>query len=256
MNFIRYRESLNEIKKLAENYINLNKMDLARLQTLNEECIFAKGDLISSFTSLVGDLEDGLTLLIDRLEAIKKDLGRISGPDGTLEDILQLEDAWRNTLDLQKNIRSLVGPNRQEVRAEDVETGANGTIPPETTPAAIDKTGPADDLQELVVLAREEAAAGAEAAEAASKPVINSPPPAQVKVVKKDQHDNTPSGKKTVDHNGSPKKAQHNKKDQKHPPSHNTVKPLPVGKIYGEAEKKLMEEINKNIELIKSNKKK
>ncbi|MFZ5647965.1 MAG: hypothetical protein ACOY30_10150 [Bacillota bacterium] len=254
MNFDRYRESLEKIKKLAENYINLNKSDLARLNTLNEECLTTKEDFVKSFTSLVNEVEDGLTVLIDRFEAIKNDLDRISGPEGTLEDILQLETAWRNAFDLQGNIRMLISPQTLETLAEagDREAAA-GSASSDTSPEKTPGSGIADSAGEIAALARQEAAAGAESP--AIEPAQAATPPSQVKAVKKEIHENKPANKSHEENNT--KKAQHHKKDQKIQPSgQNTIKSLPVSKIYGEAEKKLMEEINKNIELLKSNKKK
>lgn len=257
MNFDRYRESLDQIKKLAENYINLNKSDLARLNTLNEECLAMKEDFVKSFALLVDEVEDGLTVLIDRLEAIKKDLGKISGPEGTLEDIVQLETVWRNASGLRENILTITNP-KKESRSEEGSgeaAAAGGPVLPATEAAPGGELP--EDVREQVVLAREEAAAGVEKSVAAVEPVQATAGPRQIKPVKKEMPGGKPVNRKPEENNSSAKKAQPDKKEQRpNPQGQNTIKTLPVNKIYGEAEKKLMEEINKNIEIIKGNKKK
>lgn len=239
MNFERYRESLHQIQMLAGNYINLNKSDLARLNTLNEECVAMKEYFVKSFSTLVDEVEDGLTVLIDRLEAIKEDLGRTSGPEGTLEDIVQLEAVWRSSFDLRENIL-VIASRKVEGRPEEGHSEADKDSGPAAAfPEAAPGPGLPGDIRGQVTLAREEAAAGAEKSVAAE-------------VAK-----GKPTNKKPDEYNSNSQKAQQGKKEQKpHQPAQNTIKPLPVSKIYGEAEKKLMEEINKNIELIKGNKKK
>ncbi|MFZ5651430.1 MAG: hypothetical protein ACOY4I_11330 [Bacillota bacterium] len=257
MNFGRYRESLHQIQMLAGNYINLNKSDLARLNTLNGECVAMKEDFVKSFSSLVDEVEDGLTVLIDRLEAIKEDLGRISGPEGTLEDIVQLEAVWRSAFDLRENILKITS-GKAEVRPEEGHGEAAAASGPAVAfPEAAPDPGLPGDIREQVTLAREEAAAGAEKSVAAIEPAQAPASPQQIKPLKKEVAEDKPTSRKNDESNSSSKKAQQGKKEQKpHQPAQNTIKPLPVSKIYGEAEKKLMEEINKNIELIKGNKKK
>lgn len=255
MNFNRYRESLHQIQMLAGSYINLNKSDLARLNTLNGECVAMKEDFIKSFSSLVDEVEDGLTVLIDRLEAIKKDLGRTSGSEGTLEDIVQLEAVWRNAFDLRENILAITS-RKAEGRPEEGHSEAAKDYGPAAFPEAAPDQGLPGDIRGQVTLAREEAAAGAERSVAAIEPT-QTPAAPQIKTLKKESAEGKPTNKKPYENNNSSQKAQQGKKEQKpHQPAQNTIKTLPVSKIYGEAEKKLMEEINKNIELIKGNKKK
>lgn len=257
MNFDRYRESLDQIQKLAENYINLNKPDLTRLNNLNEECLVMKEGFVKSFASLVDEVEDGLTVLIDRLEAIKKDLGKISGPEGTLEDIVQLETVWRNASVLRENILTITNPEKERrLEVYSGEASAAGEPVPRVPEAALGGKLP-EDVRDQVVLAREEAAAGAENSVAAVLPVQAQADRQQIKPVKKEMPGGKPAAKKPEENNSSAKKAQPQKKEQRPaPPVQNTIKALPVNKIYGDAEKKLMEEINKNIEIIKGNKKK
>ena len=217
MNFDRYRETMTQVQKLADNFSSLKKADLTELHRLNVECLSLGEEIVNSFTTLVEEIEDGLTLLLDRLEQIKKDLGRISGPDGTLGDILLLEPAWSQANTLRGSIRALLHPAGSEAVGKD-------------TPGP-EKEG--KEVQELIGLARKEAAAASEKSEAAK-----TPPP--VRIQKKEEQE------------------QSQKKNGKITPADSVKKPAPLNlnKNAGDAEKKLMAEITKNIEAIKSSKKK
>lgn len=237
MKYERYRESILNIKKLAENYTSLNQSELHELHRLNAQCLAMKEGIVSSFKSVVDELEDGLTQLIDRLEQMKKDADRISGPEGTLEDTLQLESAWQNTESLLNNIRILLNPGTQNPGNKD---GRSDTK---------EKTS----IHELVVLSRNEAAVATEKSTAAKLPAPEVPSPP--KILRNEGQDRQSNNKKPDDQNHSKKVQQ--KKDQKvpHTGQFNT-KPLPVNKTCGDTEKKIIEEISKNMELIKGSKKK
>lgn len=217
MNFDLYRENMSRVQKLADNFSSLKKADLNELNRLNAECLSLGEEIVKSFTTLVEEIEDGLTQLIDRLEQIKKDLGKISGPDGTLGDILLLESAWSQTNTLRSSIRALLHPAVSEAAVTD-------------TPGTQKEV---KEVRELIGLARKEAAAASEKSEAAKLP-----PP--VKIQKKEEQ------------------VQPQKKNGKITTADSVKKPAPlsINKNVGDAEKKLMAEITKNIEAIKSSKKK
>lgn len=249
MKYERYRESILNIKKLAENYTSLNQSELNELHRLNAQCLEMKVGIVSSFKSVVDQLEDGLTLLIDQLEQMKKDADRISGPEGTLEDTLQLESAWQNTESLLNNIRILLDPGTQNHGNKEGKSDVKVFVcPPEPDPAPLKPS-----IHELVVLSRNEAAIATEKSTAAKLPAPEAPSPP--KILRNESQDRQSNNKKPDVQNNS-KKAQQ-KKDQKVP--HNgqfNTKPLPVNKTCGDTEKKIIEEISKNMELIKGNKKK
>jgi len=249
LKYERYRESMLNIKKLAENYTGLNQSELHELHRLNAQCLAMKDGIISSFKSVINELEDVLTLLIDRLEQMKKDADRISGPEGTLEDTLLLEPAWQNTESLLNNIRILLGPGTQNPGNGDGRSDAKGLagLPePDTAPSK-------QVIHELVVLSRTEAAVATEKTTAAKQPVQEVPSAA--KTLRNEGQDRHSINKKPDDQNNG-KKAQQ-KKDQKVPhASQFNAKALPVNKTCGDTEKKIIEEISKNMELIKGSKKK
>lgn len=218
MNFDRYRDSMAQIQKLADNYASLTKADLSDLHRLNTECLSLSEGIVKTFSSLVDEIEEGLTLLLDRLDQIKKDLGKISGPEGTLGDILKLEPAWNNINSLRGSIRALLDTSAPAAGAD----AADNPPAPPTDGKAAPQARDSKDVKDLIVLAQKEAAATAEKSQA-------SRPAPHVKVQKKEGPDQ--------------------KKDSK--PSS-----LVLNKNVGEAEKKLMAEISKNIEAIKGNRKK
>jgi hypothetical protein len=235
LNFNAYRDSIKELQNLAANYTRLNKSDLDHMKTLNEKCLSMKEEAILSFSGMVEKVEEGLTGLIDRFEQIKKELAASSGPQGTLEDALRLEPAWLQTNDLYSALQLLTGMESPPVK--------NESAPAAGQPEARDQKQP-QGVQGLIAAARKEAAAAVEkpavnikAAPAGGKPAtIN-----QVKLGQSVRQDN--------------KKSPAAKKEQKPVSGVFPAKPLPVAKVCGEAEQKLMEEINKNIEMIKSKKK-
>jgi len=249
LKYERYRESILNIKKLAENYTSLNQSELHELHRLNAQCLAMKEGIISSFKSVVDELEDGLTLLIDRLEQMKKDADRISGPEGTLEDTLQLESAWQNTESLLNNIRILLGPGTQNSGNKDGRSDSNGLVGPPEPDAAPSKPS----THELVVLSRNEAAVATEKTTAVKLPAPEVP--SAPKTLRNEGQDRHSNNKKPDDQNNI-KKAQQ-KKDQKVPHAGQfNAKALPVNKTCGDTEKKIIEEISKNMELIKGSKKK
>lgn len=248
MKYELFRESMQNIKKLAENYTNLNQSELNELQRLNAQCLSMKEGIIASFKSVVDELEDGLPLLIDRLAQMKKDADRISGPEGTLEDTLQLESAWRNSEGLINNIRLLLGPGTEKSGSKDGTSDTIGLVGPPVAVTALSKTG----VHEQLALSRNEAAAATEKATAAKLPYQDPLAPKALKSGEPDRHSNN---KKPDDQNNAKKNLQ--KKDQKGPHAgHFNSKALPVNKSCGETEKKIIEEISKNMELIKGSKKK
>lgn len=229
MSFDRFRESITKIQRLTDNFTSLKKSDLNELNRLNTECLSLNEEILKSFSSLVDEIEEGLTLLLDRLDQIKKDLGRISGPEGTLGEILQMEPAWSRVSALHSNIRSLLESPQDSAGQDDAAGGGqtaagakDGADPPAARDAGLE-AGPKEPgkVQDLIGLARKEAAASNEKSPAA-KPV-----PAV-------------------------------KNQKKIPPPGQNAKPavLALNKNCGETEKKIMEEISKNIEAIKSSKKK
>lgn len=250
MNFDRYRESITQIQKLADNLPSLTRVDLAELNRLNEECLSFNEEIVKSFSALVDEIEEGLTLVLDRLDQIKHDLSKISGPEGTLGDILQLECAWSRAVALRDNIRAMIGLSGLE-SVERLETGIHTPSPGEKVPPSPEPAKGEKDLQDLIGLARKEAAAAVEKAPAA-KPV-----PA-AKIQKKEEQENKAGGKKPAEADPPAQKNQAQKKDLKIIPPNPKAVPASVtlGKNIGEAEKKLMAEITKNIEAIKSSKKK
>lgn len=229
MSFDRFRESITNIQKLSDNLTSLKKADLNELYRLNAECLSLNEEIVKSFSDLVDEIEEGLTLLLDRLDQIKKDLARISGPEGTLGDILQMEPAWSGVNALHGNIRSLLESPQYPAgrdtatKSSQAEAGPKVDTPsPAAKEAALDaESKESKEIQDLIGIARKEAAASAEKAPAA-KPVP----------VAKNQ--------------------------KKVPPQAHNSKPalLSLNKNCGETEKKLMEEITKNMEAIKSSKKK
>ncbi|MCL6477764.1 MAG: hypothetical protein K6T65_05055 [Peptococcaceae bacterium] len=240
MNFDRYRASIIQVQQMADNFTSLKREDLSRLNSLNAECISLHEEIVKSFSSLVDEIEDGLTLLLERLDQIKKDLAKTSGPNGTLGDILQLEPVWRQANALHHNIRDILGPGSQDAARRD-ESGNNNAPDTAAAPAQETRT-----VQEIIGPAREEAAAALEKSTAA------------VKTQKKDGQESGQGNKKPSETKMIAQKGQLPKRDQKLPPPGQNTKlaPLIIDKNLGETEKKLVEEITKNIEIIKSNKKK
>ncbi|MFZ5631753.1 MAG: hypothetical protein ACOY40_02805 [Bacillota bacterium] len=236
MNFDRFRESIIHVQKMADNFTALKREELSELNRLNTECISLHKEIVKSFSSLVDEIENGLTLLLDRLDQIKKDLAKTSGPEGTLGDILQLEPAWRQADALRNNIREILGPGPQDP-ARQAESGQDNL--PNAEPPKESKA-----VRELIGLAREEAAVAVEKSTAA------------VKTEKKDGRENSQDNKKPAETKSIVQKGQQQKKDQKLTPPAKSPAPLVMNKNLGEAEKKLVEEITKNIEMIKSSKKK
>lgn len=231
LSFNRYRESLAYIQKMAGNYTSLSRAGLAELNRLNTECVSLNEEIVKSFSSMVDEIEEGLTHLLDRLDLIKKDLNRISGPEGTLGDILKLEPIWSRTEALRGSIRSLLESEQKPgcrdepgkaVQAASGEVGGSPAVPGYAQDAKESR-----EIQDLIGLARKEAAAAAEKSPAAKvAPAAKAVPAAKM-----------------------PKKA---------PPPGQSPKPavLQLKKECGENEKKIMEEISKNIEAIKNSKKK
>lgn len=234
MNFERYRETIKRIQKLADNFSSMTRSDLSELNKLNGECLSFNEEMVKSLTALVDEIEDGLTLLLDRLGQIKKDLVKISGPEGTLGELLQMEAVYLRAAALRENIREML-KTPGEVPAPLEDTGAS--------PAS-------GDLKNLIGLARKEAAAAVEKAPA---PKIATP----AKVQKKEDPVVRPENKKPVEAVQPAPKASPSKKDQKPAPPRQggPAAPITLAKEIGEAEKKLMAEITKNIEAIKSKKK-
>lgn len=226
MNFVEYRDSIKELQSLASNYTRLSKSDLERMTLLNEKCLTLKEYAVSSFSQMVRKVEDGLTGLIDRFDQLKKELEAITGPEGTLEDALKLEPAWLQTNDLYNSLQLLTEsktlPEKNQTAA--AEMPGKGERP--------DKKQP-EGVQDIIVMARKEAAAAVE--KSGKTAPVN---PVKVQDPKQGNKRIAPSKKVTKPASGV-----------------FSAKPLPVAKVCGEAEQRLMEEINKNIELIKSKKK-
>ncbi|MCL6611953.1 MAG: hypothetical protein K6T66_10495 [Peptococcaceae bacterium] len=242
MNFERYRESITHIKRLADNFSSLTRADLAELNRLNVECLSFNEGIVKSFSALVDEIEEGLTLLLDRLDQIKKDLAKISGPESTLGDVLRLETAWARTSALRDNIRAMLEPPEREPadRGEiDGHTGSSGEM-----------EGSSHNLRNLIDQAQKEAAAAAEKSQA-----VKSVPAAKPK---KEEQENSPFHKKPAEAGKPAPKEQPQKKELKVlSPNHNAAPaPIAVSKNIGEAEKKIMAEITKNIEAIKNSRKK
>jgi len=233
LNFDAYRESITQIQRLAERFSSLTRADLAELNRLNEKCLSFNEEMVKSFSLLVDEIEDGLTLLLDRLDLIKKELVKISGPDGTLEDVLKLEPAWSQASALRYNIRAMLEPFGQEATAVQEPTQKPGG---DAEQKAITQPAPAKpekEIRELIGMAKKEAAAAIDKA-----PAVKTAPP--VKLVKKE------NAAKEL-----PPKKDHKPASGHNPPSAS----LPMNKNLGETEKKLMAEITKNMEAIKGNKK-
>ncbi len=218
MDFLVYRESILQTQKLAGNFTSLSRADLAELSRLNAKCITLSEEMINSFSSLIDEIEEGLSLLLERLGRIKKDLGRISGPGGTLEDILGLEPDWSRVHDLYGAIQPLLKTG--QTSEDTAPSGKSMAI-------IISATGPEADLKDKGQIAELAGTARKEAAVTVEKPAAAN----SVSVTKI-------SKKPTA--------------------SSQNAKPalLPVNKNCGETEKKIMEEITKNLEAIKSNRKK
>jgi len=193
MSFSSYRESIIGVKKLADNFTGLNKSDVLELNKLIEECMKHQNKIVGEFSSLIDEVKDKLTLLMDPLDQIKKELEKISGPTGTHSDILNMEPAWQQTNTLRNTIRTLL-----EQTAENI-------------------IGP-----------REEIAAATEPSPLSKKPAQNTSKPLPPRTIKKAGPENKPVTPKLT--------------------------PLVLNKNIGN-EKKLLEEISKNIEMIKKNKK-
>ncbi len=239
MEYGLFRQSILNIRKLAENYTSLNQSELQELNRLNSQCLTMKEGMVKSFRSVIGELEDGLTLLIDRLEQMKKDVDKISGPEGTLEDTLQLEPAWQNSENLLNNIRILLNPGTHNPGNKDNKS------------ATSDLGG--TTIHELVVMARNEAAIAGDKATAENLPSteVISPP----KILKSEGQGSHLNIKKQDEQNNTKKALQ--RKDQRITHTgHFNAKPMPVNKSCGDTEKKIIDEISKNMELIKGNKKK
>jgi len=249
LNFQRYRESIMQIQKLADKLPSLTRVDLAELNKLNEECLSFNEEIVKAFSALVDEIEEGLTPVLDRLDRIKQDLTKISGPDGTLGDILQLENAWSRAVNLRDNIRAMTGPSGTGPM-ERLEAGTESSSPGEKAPPSPKTEKGHTDLQDLIGLAQKEAAAATEKAPA-EKPL---PAP---KIQKKEDQESR-GGEKPAEAAPPAQKHQAQKKDLKIIPSNPKAVPSTVtlSKNIGEAEKKLMAEITKNIEAIKSGKKK
>jgi len=235
LNFVEYRDSIKELQSLATNYTRLSKSDLERMTILNEKCLTLKEDAVHSFSQMVRKVEDGLTGLIDRFDQLKKELETITGPEGTLEDALKLEPAWLQTNDLYNSIQLLT---------------ESKTLPEKNQPSPeIPRQGDRSDnkkpegVQDIMLMARKEAAAAVEKLAPTPKPSPPSRNSAPVNPVK--AHINKQGNKRAAP----------SKKETKPVSGVFSAKPLPVAKVCGEAEQRLMEEINKNIELIKSKKK-
>ncbi|MCL5056989.1 MAG: hypothetical protein M1130_03115 [Actinobacteria bacterium] len=235
MNFVEYRDTIKELQDLASSYTRLSKSDLDRMTILNEKCLSLKEKAVRSFSQMVKEVEDGLTGLIDRFDQLKKELDTITGPEGTLEDALKLEPAWLQTNDLYNSIQLLTKSNTlPEKKKTSPEMPEQGEEP--------DKKQP-DGIQDIIVLARKEAAAAVEKSASNPKASPAGSKPASVNPVKVQYP-------KQVN-----KKAAQPRKEQTPVSGVFSAKPLPVAKVCGDAEQRLMEEINKNIELIKSKKK-
>ncbi|HBV97319.1 MAG: hypothetical protein JL50_13005 [Peptococcaceae bacterium BICA1-7] len=234
MNFVEYRDAIKELQYLASNYTRLSKSDLQRMTLLNEKCLSLKENAVRSFSQMVKKVEDGLTGLIDRFDQLKNELDTITGPEGTLEDALKLEQAWLQTNDLYNSIQ-LLTESKTLPEKNDTSTEVPGQVdsPENTKP---------EGIQDIVVARKEVAAAIEKIA-----PTLKSTPPGG-----KSTPVNTV---KTHDIKQGTKKSAQSKKGIKPVSGVYSAKPLPVSKVCGEAEQRLMEEINKNIELIKSKKK-
>lgn len=238
MNFVEYRDALKELQDLASSYTRLNKSDLNRMTILNEKCLSLKEKAVNSFSQMVREVEDGLSGLIDHLDQLKKELEIFTGPEGTLEDALKLEPAWLQTNDLYNSIQLLT---KSKIRP-----GRNQTAPEMPEQGEEPNKKQSDGIQGIIVMARKEAAAAVEKVEKSASNPKASPAggkPASVNSVKV-QYPKQAN-----------KKAAQPQKEQKPVSGVFSAKPLPVTKACGDAEQRLMEEINKNIELIKSKKK-
>lgn len=242
MDFSEYRDSIGQIQRLATHYAKLNKSEVAELNTLNQKCLSMKDAAINSFSKLVDEVEGGLTHLIDRLEQIKKDLVTISGPEGTMEDTLRLESVWASTNELNNNIKRLLEAKAFSPESEScsLQKSQNST---ETAIQA--DTKKLQGVQDLIEVARIEAAAVVEKSPAVK---LLSAGNSIEKTIKKEIENR---------HSAMIKKEVPQKKEEKNQPRVIIPnRPINAMKVCGETEKKLMEEINKNIELIKNSKKK
>lgn len=248
MNFCRYTESLTQIQRMAGNFTSLKMDELTELSRLNAECVNMKEEVTKSFTTLIEEIEDGLTLLLDRLDRIKQNLTAISGPDGTLGDVLQLEPAWLQANALLKSIREMLGPESGEQIPRHETMADNPVTAPNINKARTETPGDSGDVRELINQSRDEAAAAVEKSSVA------------VKTLKKDNGVNGNNSKKQADAKGTVHKDRlQQKKTPKLTlpgPGIKSPTPLVLDKKMGDAEKKLVEEITKNIEIIKGSKKK
>lgn len=234
MNFTEYRKSIKELQDLASKYTRLSQADLDNLKMLNDKCLAMKQDAVHSFSKMVNNIENALSNLIDRFEQLKKELAVSAGPEGTLEDLLKMEQAWLQTNELDCTIKKLTESTAQEHKTETTSAVNKEEANPQKPPQAV---------QDLIAVARKEAAAAVEKAAVSLKASPAGGKPAAISQVKVKQN---------VKQNN--KKASISKKEQKSVSGVFPPKPLPVAKVCGEAEQKLMEEINKNIELIKNKK--
>ncbi|MFZ5645272.1 MAG: hypothetical protein ACOY46_16995 [Bacillota bacterium] len=241
MDFNNYREKIGQIGEMAVNFTRLNNSDLSKLIALKEECISLKEEAVNSFTKLVGEIEDSLTNLLEYFDQIKKELEKISGPEGTIEDTLRLETVWMQANELNKNIRSLIESGKSSQNDKLIDKSRHKVI---INPVQKNNEKQIKDIKESINSARKEAAAASEQIAVNIKPV-------QKTIV---QVADSKSQKKEIQDIKQIKKATPPKKEIT-PPAYPT-KSLNLTKACGDAEQKLMEEINKNIELIKNNKKK
>ncbi|MFZ5597810.1 MAG: hypothetical protein ACOY31_12455 [Bacillota bacterium] len=239
MDFNHYRKSLQQIQHLAGNYTALTSKELGELNKLCGECASLKEKMVQAFLFTVDGMEDDLSFLIDRLAQIKDNLSSISGPEGTLEDILLLEPDWKQINSLQSIVRELQGA------AGNSENGPHRK-------AQADESVAGDPA---VTGEREVAAATDSPAEVQVSPEEGKPSEKSGKI------DNTirkqTNNKKQSSAICTPQKpGGHHKKEQKPQPGQAAIKPVAIKKVCGEAEERLIEEITKNIKLIKSDKKK